>query len=299
MTSSSVSSFNLEGQSDECFMLSSQHLNWKGILVEYYQRPTTPDPVEVELPALTNHWLNLPLGQPTQLIHKCDNRLHESTFQKGDSMFVPAGQPSYWCWEGNDSKQPAILIHLKPELIAQIASAPELLRGQIELVNCFSKQDLTLQNIGMLLYNELHSGGIMGQLYVESLTQVLVIHLLRHYSKSTEIITSRNRSLTDAQLKQVIDYIDAYLDQDLSLSQIAAVINISPTYFASLFKQAKGIPPHQYVIQQRIERAKWLLLQTDLTFAQIALKVGFSSQSHLTRQFKRHTGMTPKQFRFL
>lgn len=137
----------------------------------------------------------------------------------------------------------------------------------------------------------------MGRLYVESLTQALVIHLLRHYSTLTQSITSENRSLTHTQLQQAIDYIHTYLDRDLSLAELASVINISPTYFASLFKQAMGISPHQYVIQQRVERAKLMLSKTDLAIADIALQVGFSSQSHLTQQFKRFTGMTPKQVR--
>ncbi len=110
-------------------------------------------------------------------------------------------------------------------------------------------------------------------------------------------ITFKNRSLTPTQLQQVLDYINTHLNRDLSLVQIAGVINISPTYFASLFKRATGISPHQYVIQQRVERAKLLLSKTDLMIADIALQVGFSSQSHLTQQFKRLTSMTPKQIR--
>lgn len=107
----------------------------------------------------------------------------------------------------------------------------------------------------------------------------------------------RNRGLTHTQLQQVLDYIHTHLDRDLSLTELAGVINISPTYFASLFKQAMGIAPHQYVIQQRVERAKLMLSKTDLAIADIALQVGFSSQSHLNQQFKRLTGMTPNQVR--
>lgn len=106
-----------------------------------------------------------------------------------------------------------------------------------------------------------------------------------------------NRTLTHAQLQRAVDYINTHLDRDLSLEKIASVINISPTYFASLFKHATGMSPHQYVIQQRVERAKLLLAKTDLAIADIALQVGFSSQSHLTQQFKRLTSMTPKQIR--
>jgi AraC family transcriptional regulator len=153
------------------------------------------------------------------------------------------------------------------------------------------------QQIAKLFLAELNSGGMMGQLYVESLTQILVIHLLRHYLTITQTFRSERRSLTRTQLQQAIDYIHAHLERDLSLVELAKVINISPTYFATLFKGAMGISPHQYVIQQRVQRAKEMLKKTDLAIADIALQVGFSSQSHLTQQFKRLTGMTPKQIR--
>jgi AraC family transcriptional regulator len=134
-------------------------------------------------------------------------------------------------------------------------------------------------------------------LYVESLTQVLVIHLLRYYSNVTQTTTSENRSLSHTQVQQAIDYIHTYLDRDLTLVEISEVLHISPTYFASLFKRAIGTSPHQYVIRQRVKRAKEMLSKIDLAIADIALQVGFSSQSHLTRHFKHITGVTPKQVR--
>jgi AraC family transcriptional regulator len=65
-------------------------------------------------------------------------------------------------------------------------------------------------------------------------------------------------------IKQQVYYIHTHLNRDLSLAELASVINISPTYFAGLFKQAMGISPHQYVIQQRVEREKLMLSKTDL-----------------------------------
>lgn len=274
-------------------VLSSQQMDWNGILVEQYQYAPTLD--EVELPALSAHWFLLNLGQPHYLTQKHGDRWHESMIQKGDSMFVPAGQPSYWLCHRSDTHRPMLNIHLPPELIGQVAKTSDIDSNQIDFVNHFGEQDLNLQHIAKLLLAELLSGSMMGRLYVESLTQVLVVHLLRHYAKSIQIITSENRNLTRTQLQQAIDYIHAHLNRDLSLTELASVVNISPTYFASLFKQAMGISPHQYVIQQRVEQAKLMLSKTDLAIADIALQVGFSSQSHLTQQFKRLTGMTPKQ----
>ncbi|MDF5722910.1 MAG: AraC family transcriptional regulator [Rhizonema sp. PD37] len=295
MESNLVSPINLNQYLNKSLLLSSRQMSWNGILVEHYQNP--PILGEVELPALSAHCLNLPLGQPVHLTQKSGDRLHESIVQNGDSIFIPAGQSTYWRCQGRDTCSLALYIYLQPKLIEQVAEASEIDKKQINLASGFVKQDLRLQHIAMLLLDELRSGGVMGQLYVESLTQVLVIHLLRHYSTFTQVITSENRTLTYTQLQQAIDYIHTHLDQDLSLVQIAEVINISPTYFASLFKRATGNSPHQYVIQQRVERAKMLLSKTDLTISDIALQVGFSSQSHLTQQFKRFTGMTPKQVR--
>jgi AraC family transcriptional regulator len=163
----------------------------------------------------------------------------------------------------------------------------------------------------MMLLAELKSGGIMGELYLESLTQLLTIHLLHHYGNSPPmladpilgmkpadktIVTDRH-NLTQIRLQQAIDYIHDHLNSDLSMTQIATSVNVSPTYFASLFKNATGISLHQYVIKERVERAKLLMTKnTYLTLANIASQVGFSSQSHLIYHCKRLTGMTPKQF---
>ncbi|MEA5449533.1 AraC family transcriptional regulator [Leptolyngbya sp. CCNP1308] len=278
-------------------VLSSQQMGWDGILVEQHQYSSPEKTEEKELPALSEHWLILPLGHPTYISQKSDYCLHESIFQQGDSLLVPAGQPSHWCCPRSEARQTELYIHLQPRLVKQVAEAAEVDTERLDLVNHFAKQDLQLQQIAMLLLAELRSDSMMGKLYVESLSQTLVIHLLRHYSGVVKIITPDNRSLAYKQVQQAIDYIHTYLEQDLSLTELASVINISPTYFASLFKQAIGTSPHQYVIQQRVERAKMMLKRTDLAIADIALQVGFSSQSHLTQHFKRLTGLTPKQIR--
>ncbi len=289
-----VSQIELNQRLRKSLLLSSRQIGWNGILAEQYQIPSTLP--EAEIPALSDHWLNLPLGHPVHLTQKRDDRLHESIVQQGDTIFVPAGQPSYWCRQGDDSC-PALHIYLKPKSLEQVAEAAEIDVSRLTFISCFAKPDLHLHYIAMLILDELRSGGMMGQLYIESLTQVLSIHLLRHYSTLTQPLTPVNRSLTPVQLQQAIDYVMTHLDQDLSMAQIAAVVNISPTHFASLFKRATGISLHQYVIQQRVEQAELLLTKTNLAIADIAVQVGFSSQSHLTQQFKRLTGLTPKQVR--
>lgn len=269
-------------------------MGWSGILVEQYQIPPISS-CEASLSALSAHWLNFPLGQPMYLTQKRDDRLYESIFHKGDLIFVPAGQPSYWrSRASNNTAQSILRIYLQPELVTQIVETSDLDCRWLDLTRSGSKSAPHLHQIALMLLAELNSGGIMGKLYVESLTRLLVIGLLRHYSNS-RTITSVKPSLTHTRLQSAIDYIHAHLDLDLTLVQIAASINISPSHFASLFKQATGNSLHQYVIEQRVEQAKLLLTTTDLPIASIAFQVGFSSQSHLNWHCKRLTGMTPKQ----
>jgi AraC family transcriptional regulator len=99
------------------------------------------------------------------------------------------------------------------------------------------------------------------------------------------------------RLQQVIDYVNEYLDQDIKLTDLAECAGMSQYYFVHLFKQAMGITPHQYLIQQRVERAKQLLKLKNVVISDIAFQCGFNSQSHLTRIFRQVTGMTPKSYR--
>ncbi len=273
-------------------ILSSQQDGWQGILVEQYQVP--PNHIcEYNPSALLTHWLSFPSVQPMHLVQNHGERWHESIVKQGDLVLVPAGQSTYWRWP-TDSPMSSLGIYLQPELVTQIARSADLNPERIELMDCFSQSDPHLYQIAMMLLAELRSGSIMGELYVESLTQILVIHLLRHYSVLQPAIADCH-NLPFRRLKNAIDYIHDHLDGDLSMAQIAGSVNTSPTYFASLFKTGIGTSLHQYVIKLRVERAKLLLENTDLPISNIASQAGFANSSHLSYHCKRQTGMTPGQ----
>jgi AraC family transcriptional regulator len=132
---------------------------------------------------------------------------------------------------------------------------------------------------------------------VESLTTSLFVHLLRRYSTGKLNVPDSTGRLSQAQMRLVMAFIEEHLEQDLSLETIANLIQLSPHYFASLFKKSIGKSPHQYVLQSRIERSKQLLKQPALSIAQVAQGVGFQNQSHFTTAFRRIVGCTPKAYR--
>lgn len=98
-------------------------------------------------------------------------------------------------------------------------------------------------------------------------------------------------------LKLVLKYIDLYLEQDLKLAELAQQINFSRSYLCYRFKQTTGISLHQYIIRQRVYRAKGLLESSSMSLSEIALCCGFYNHSHLTRAFKRLLGVSPSAFR--
>ena len=103
--------------------------------------------------------------------------------------------------------------------------------------------------------------------------------------------------LTTLRLRRALDYIQANLDGDIHLDDLAASVGLSPFYFSRLFKLSTGSTPHQYLLQRRLERAKELLRSPDASLSQVALESGFADQSHLTNVFRRFMGITPSQFR--
>ena len=99
------------------------------------------------------------------------------------------------------------------------------------------------------------------------------------------------------RLRRVTEYLQQNLDKDLTLAELAAVVYMSPYHFARLFKCSTGVPPHRFVVRQRIARARAFLATQELSIAQISRLVGFRTASHFTTVFRRVTGITPRSYR--
>jgi AraC family transcriptional regulator len=140
---------------------------------------------------------------------------------------------------------------------------------------------------------------VIGQrTYAEALCVVLVHELVRVNSGAAGDNHLRRGGLAGWQKRQVRDYIEEHLDDNnISLAKLAGLTRLSPFHFARAFKQSFELPPRRYLTLRRIERAKELLSQPDLSVTRIGVNVGFGDTSSFSAAFRRETGVTPTNFR--
>ena len=161
----------------------------------------------------------------------------------------------------------------------------------------FGVEDLFISQLLVTLRDEARAGNPGGRLYGESLGTALVAHLVRRHAVCRQDLDRYRGGLPMNRLRFVTGYINEHLETDLALLDLAKMVQMSVFHFIRTFKQSTGLPPHQYVLRKRIERAKSLLPDPKLSIAEVALRCGFGSQSSFTTAFRRSTNVTPGTYR--
>ena len=168
--------------------------------------------------------------------------------------------------------------------------------GEMDLLETALGQDPFVSQLAALLASDMSCANHVPNGTVWTSTRrALVAHVWRRYSKSTSPEPNAN-SISGPKLTHVIDFVGTHLDVGISLDQMAAVAGMGRFHFSRMFKAAVGLTPMAFVERARIERAKTLIGEGRHSLAEIGLKVGFKDKSHFTRRFRRHTGLSPKEF---
>ncbi|ELS03738.1 transcriptional regulator containing an amidase domain and an AraC-type DNA-binding HTH domain [Xenococcus sp. PCC 7305] len=280
---------------DQMNVLTSQVspiLTGEHIRVQHLRNPPGEGPYHQE----GNHTMFMSLApRPIPYLQTQDGQTHTGLYRKGDLLITPANTPLFVRWEGDEN---CLQIQLTAQFLKSVAR--ENLQNdcdRLELMPTFQTRDVHLEAIATMLFSELQQNPSGNQLYVDSLANILAVNLLRQHATTKPKLPIYEGGLPQRQLMQILDYIDAHLDQNLKLENLAQLLDMSQFHFSRLFKQSIGLAPHQYLTQQRVERAKQLLKQTDQSIVDIALHCGFNSHSHLSKKFRQITGATPKSYR--
>lgn len=263
---------------------SSRVASWEeprpriGLRIE--QRMTSPGLVAID--PLPDHRLKIHTGGPVR--GSC--RFHHFVYTRGDVDLIPSGWSDTWVEEASST---SLVVRLSPSLLHRAAEDMGLDSGSAGLVPRHQFRDPQIEYIAWALDAERGAGSPNGLLYSESLGMALAVHLLNRYPAPLR----PKGGLTKAKQRRVAEYIEAHLDEDLSLARLAGVVEVSASHFKTLFKRSTGLPVHEYVVQRRVERAKALLLRGELPASQIAIEAGFAHQSHMARAMRRVLGVAP------
>ncbi len=260
---------------------------WSGMAVRvldtpggYFVRRATP-----------THYVAMCLAA-TRTVCRCGGPPQYMQRLVGDVDVVPAGMEAMW----NDERPGAyVAIDLTPALVNATAAKLGVNPERIEIVPGLVLTDPQIAHIASALKLELEHGEPNRSLYAETLGAALAARLIRRYSKMTRPHAARG--LSKRQLSRVNDYVTEHIDDDLSLSVLAAVAGMGISQFKAMFRSATGMPVHQFIIRRRVQEAARLLSHDRAPIGSVAAQAGFADQSHMARCMRRVLGTTPGAMR--
>ena len=186
-------------------------------------------------------------------------------------------------------------LHAPNDLIAECARDMTGNTMQVLGLNVAPRKDMTVDALSRALLDADRVGGSFGQLYADCIGIAIIARLLASANGMAE--HPRVSALARWRLERAIDYFEAQIGKPVTLAAVASSAGLSRMHFAAQFRAATGLRPHEYLLRRRIERAQEMLAGTDMSLVDIALSVGFQTQSHFTSVFKRYAGQPPRAWR--
>lgn len=219
---------------------------------------------------------------------------HRGTAIHGDLEIIPPNLHGVWELKAADT---ALVIAVKLGLLEHAVEESGADPSMLRVLNRFKARDPQIEHIGWALKAEMEAGFPSGKLYVDSLATALAARIVKKHSSLALPSPAFAAPMPARKLKAVLTYLEDNLSQDIGLRELADFAGLSISHFKVIFRKSVGMPPHQYLIRRRVERAAMQLRNGDLPIGQIALDNGFCHQSHLAAHTRRVFGASPQQLR--
>jgi AraC family transcriptional regulator len=268
---------------------SSALVKWSGIAIETFTTPA----VFIARHEHLEHFLQVALNRAEKYEVSTRGRTLRFTSRPGTIFILPRGTIDAVNWEG-PTHRIAVAVHRSLLTNALDETSHET---DIELTEHWNLIDRHISALLMEMTADLEEGSPAGTIYGESLANALAVYLVKRYAVQRVTPVIFKGGLPGYRLKRVLDYIADSLEENITLSQLAAIAGMSPHYFSELFKQSTGRAPHNYVLLQRIERAKQQLRDPERSIVEAGLDAGFQNSSHFARMFRKLVGTTPSKYR--
>ena len=217
--------------------------------------------------------------------HICRGKSFDA--RAGELMFLNAEEAH----ESNSVASEYRVIHIKPRALAQIGF--EVTGRQIELPHFLEPvaKDVPLFRDLLKLHLKLEEN--VSRLEHDS---ALIFGLSGLFARLNSGASFRSAGKEGQRVNRIQDYLKSNYAENVSLAQLASIVDLSPFYLLRIFREKVGLPPHEYQTQLRVARARQLMVERGRTISEAALEAGFFDQSHLSRNFKRIVGVTPARY---
>jgi AraC family transcriptional regulator len=253
------------------------------------------EPGVIEVPGPADPHLVIHVGRSAEVECERDGSICRGLAVHGDIDIIPRGVPSRWTVKEVDT---ALIVRISQSLLDEAAKESGFECSAVTLRNRFRARDSHIERLAWALMAEMEEDFATGHLYLDGLAAAMASRLVRcHSFHAPEIVVRTTPRLPGHTLRSVLEYIEDNLSLNLEIADIAAVSGLSTSYCKKLFRETTGFPIHEYVIRRRVERAKALLMQGELSISHVALESGFSHQSHLARHMRRVLGYSPKMLK--
>jgi AraC family transcriptional regulator len=180
---------------------------------------------------------------------------------------------------------------------AALTAACNGARDGVELRRVESLVDARIGALVAAVNAERVAGFPSGRLFLESIEQALAVALVNGYALRHRSVQTHGGGLSSGRLRRVKEFVNAKMEDDLSLGEMAQSVELSTSHFSRMFRKSTGESPHQFLLRQRVERAKEMLRSADVRVIDVTVACGFKTQQHFAQVFRRVCGASPTQYR--